>query len=479
MIERLDREIAAAFNRQIAQPRLARLGNPTIETGDRINVPLTETDQPGMVYIHDLAGEAQGVGMALNAGPGRIADREKVFGAPVLVRERADGTFVIAGTGYEDYAEYVYNVPLEDPALINVNRLDYGLLQPTEPRSMQALVSKAYWREAGAIYQLPDQFTKDFTADIPAAAGQAIAVLVEVTPSTGALAYTNGSTFDAALTHEQAFAAYYPQPTGALVGWVKLTSGMTTIERDNLLPAVFVLGETSDEKAKVSANDTTAGYLNGKLVAGGGITLVENDDGANETLEIQNTGVFDVSGDLGTPFTVSDGSVMEFVGANGIEIETDIFGGVTIRSQQAYLVVRDEKTQGTDGGTFTSGAWQTRELNTEATDIGDIGSLASNQITLEKGTYVCTITCPASQVGRHQARLQNITDSETTLLGMSAKEAAGEVSVSVIQGIFTILSAKTFEVQHRCETTRATDGFGIAGNFATEIYTVAIFRRIL
>lgn len=46
----------------------------------------------------------------------------------------------------------------------------------------------------------------------------------------------------------------------------------------------------SDESAKVSANDTTAGYLNGKLVAGSGITLTENNDGSNETLTITATG---------------------------------------------------------------------------------------------------------------------------------------------------------------------------------------------
>jgi len=42
----------------------------------------------------------------------------------------------------------------------------------------------------------------------------------------------------------------------------------------------------SDELAKVSANDTTAGFLNGKLVAGANITLNEIGDGGNETLSI-------------------------------------------------------------------------------------------------------------------------------------------------------------------------------------------------
>jgi hypothetical protein len=46
----------------------------------------------------------------------------------------------------------------------------------------------------------------------------------------------------------------------------------------------------TDELAKVSANDSTAGYLNGKLVAGTGILLTEQNDGLNETLQITASG---------------------------------------------------------------------------------------------------------------------------------------------------------------------------------------------
>lgn len=45
----------------------------------------------------------------------------------------------------------------------------------------------------------------------------------------------------------------------------------------------------ADVKAGVSANDTSPGFLNGKLVAGSNITFVENNDGANETLTINGT----------------------------------------------------------------------------------------------------------------------------------------------------------------------------------------------
>ena len=45
----------------------------------------------------------------------------------------------------------------------------------------------------------------------------------------------------------------------------------------------------TDVKTNVSANDTTAGYLNGKLVAGEAVTFTENSDGGNETLTIAAT----------------------------------------------------------------------------------------------------------------------------------------------------------------------------------------------
>ena len=49
------------------------------------------------------------------------------------------------------------------------------------------------------------------------------------------------------------------------------------------------IGVNTDVTAKVSANDTTTGFLNGKIIAGTGINLTENNDGANETLSISAT----------------------------------------------------------------------------------------------------------------------------------------------------------------------------------------------
>jgi hypothetical protein len=53
---------------------------------------------------------------------------------------------------------------------------------------------------------------------------------------------------------------------------------------------VDLANAATDEKTKVSSNDTTPGFLNGKLVAGANVTLTENNDGGNETLTISAAG---------------------------------------------------------------------------------------------------------------------------------------------------------------------------------------------
>lgn len=148
--------------------------------------------------------------------------------------------------------------------------------------------------------------------------------------------------------------------------------------------------------------------------------------------------------------------------------------------EDGYILIRDEKSVGTESGTFTSGAWQTRDLNTEVSDAGGYASLASNQITLADGTYLARILCPAYSVTYHQARLRNVTDGTTLLLGTAGiANATGPHTVfSHIAGVFTLAASKVLEVQHQCSATKTTNGFGKAASLDTEIYTVVELIRI-
>jgi hypothetical protein len=139
-----------------------------------------------------------------------------------------------------------------------------------------------------------------------------------------------------------------------------------------------------------------------------------------------------------------------------------------------YIHLADEKSQGLPGGTFTSGAWRTRDLNQKKSDAGGHCSLSNNQFTLAAGTYRARIQAPAFAVGTHMARLQNVTDDVTVLTGQSEYNAvtAESATICTIIGRFAIAAPKTFEVQHICYQTVADVGLGVGGGYAVETFTV-------
>lgn len=140
-----------------------------------------------------------------------------------------------------------------------------------------------------------------------------------------------------------------------------------------------------------------------------------------------------------------------------------------------YIKLSDVQTSGTAGGTFTSGAWQTRTLNTEDNNVGDHCTLSSNQFTLDIGTYRAQASAPAYDVEQHKLKLYNISDSSDELIGQSCHtDSVNDVfSIASVVGEFIISEAKTFEVQHRCAQTKASTGFGTSTGFGvSEVFAV-------
>ena len=92
------------------------------------------------------------------------------------------------------------------------------------------------------------------------------------------------------ITDVNTFAVRYrigsSNPTSSLdAGDLFFNTSDTTLKVYNGSAWVTIQADT-DVKVSVSSNDTTPGFLNGKLVAGTNITLTENNDGGNETLTI-------------------------------------------------------------------------------------------------------------------------------------------------------------------------------------------------
>jgi hypothetical protein len=136
---------------------------------------------------------------------------------------------------------------------------------------------------------------------------------------------------------------------------------------------------------------------------------------------------------------------------------------VSAMTPSNMLIVRHTTTDATDAGTFTSGSWATRTLNTTTLNNISGASVASNQITLPAGTYFAEFFITASRVAAFQARLQDVTNTVT--LDYSSRgqlEVAGSSDNGEVQGTayFTLAGSTLIELQGQCQTTRATDGQG-------------------
>lgn len=153
-------------------------------------------------------------------------------------------------------------------------------------------------------------------------------------------------------------------------------------------------------------------------------------------------------------------------------------GGIGLQ----FLHVREEQTVGTNGGTFTSGAWTARILNTAVTNTITSATLVSSQISLPAGTYKIEAKAPAFLVYNHQAQLYNVTDASVAVLGTLEYTANVISNSSEVSGIFTIAGTKVFELQHRCGVTRASDGYGDAsqsGSFGVNaVYTSVLIQKL-
>lgn len=138
------------------------------------------------------------------------------------------------------------------------------------------------------------------------------------------------------------------------------------------------------------------------------------------------------------------------------------------------IIAQDQKSSGTAGGTFTSGSFQTRTLNTLVRNANSIASLSGSRVVLPAGSYYIEWSAPGWVCNQHQTRLFNATDSSLIAYGQGAYSNSGATyasSYSRGSAFVTIATPKSIGIDHRCNSTRATDGFGLAMGFSTtEIY---------
>jgi hypothetical protein len=142
------------------------------------------------------------------------------------------------------------------------------------------------------------------------------------------------------------------------------------------------------------------------------------------------------------------------------------------------VVIKDLKASGIEGGTFTAGSWQTRDLNTIEGNSGFV-LLVANQFSLLSGYFSIECVGIAFAVNGHQIGLLDVT-ANIRHLGYSTYSGAAEStqSPSSVKAYVTVQGIKTFSLQHFCQTSQAGNGFGTTKGWGDEVYALVKVTKI-
>lgn len=161
------------------------------------------------------------------------------------------------------------------------------------------------------------------------------------------------------------------------------------------------------------------------------------------------------------------------------DVAAATFNSETVQRGIEFARVQDIKSQGTAGGTYTNGAWRTRDL-TNITVDGITGlSLGSNQITFPAGTYIIEAFVPSYNTSVHQAKLYNVTAAADISGSFGQTKTATSTVMTPIAVKVTFGVESVVEVRGQVLVTASTNGMGFPGNISglSEYYTdVRIWR---
>lgn len=257
--------------------------------------------------------------------------------------------------------------------------------------------------------------------------------------------------------------------------------------------------ELTDIYALTSVSVENNSVVNGLNTQSSQLALWTN---SNKRLQLNSSGAFGFgTAGLGGSNFGTAGQFLASAGSSGVPVWTSVSTGGLI---DGYGLFCDEKTSGSDGGTFSNGAWRQRDLNTtigkenfaynpspglntlQLTDGGAVGE------DITPGEFIICWRAPAFDVQRHQTRavIQATNDYSEYVIGYGQNGYSATTGTSQTwSGGCAYVSLpisgngqdkrRILEIQHRCHTSKTTSGFGLDNGQAgqTERYLhVEVYR---
>lgn len=246
--------------------------------------------------------------------------------------------------------------------------------------------------------------------------------------------------------------------------------GLITAASTNVViaPAGTLTGTTLASNVVTSSltsvGTITTGVWNGTTIAinhgGTGQTTATAAFDALSPMTTAGDFIYGGASGTGTRLPIgTTGQVLTVSGGNPVWAASGGGGG----GSTSTVYFKEIRTNLTNAGGLNSG-FNTRTLTTYQ-NPQSWASLASNQFTLDDGTYEISWSAPAVAVNNHQTRVSDITNAVTLCTGSSeyADASAGliQTTSSGIGFIFTASGGlTTYELQHYAANTHGTNGAG-------------------
>lgn len=259
-IIRFKNSLRETIGSTIKKPMSATLGYKDDSGTIHIRVPESISNQPSTFYFTQASGQPF-VGQAY-LREGVIADWQLRYGTPIRIRKDVlnDTIWEIIGLDVIYSNEFFRGVTSEILETVPLERFEPGLLTSTTPASMRAVVKSGIYDFGDNWIAVKEQFTVNwsqapYNSYMPDV-GDAIFVLVQISPTDGTLSYKYGDPVPANITFEQAYALQDIANTEIVlpqrdknyfrVGYIKLIGGQSAIDRRSIWSAQQVLGSSSD-----------------------------------------------------------------------------------------------------------------------------------------------------------------------------------------------------------------------------------------
>lgn len=143
-----------------------------------------------------------------------------------------------------------------------------------------------------------------------------------------------------------------------------------------------------------------------------------------------------------------------------------------------YLKFINEQAAGVSGGSFSNGALNVMNMSLEEFDDDELGSLASNVISLSAGVYRFNFTVFGYGVGAFQIALTSLDWSKVFIGSSGYSVPASNISgFSFGSGRFTIVVDTDFHLLGVCSLGNLIDGQGLPVSLAVERYSFIEFYK--